>query len=61
MRSKYLSLILEIVWIIAGVLILVSGVNQLLSGNLKRALLFFAMSVISFAFARFRDSQRKKL
>ncbi|HOK27162.1 MAG TPA: hypothetical protein P5320_07785 [Bacteroidales bacterium] len=61
MKSKYLSLILEIVWIIAGVLTFVSGINQMLSDNWKRALLFFAMSVVSFAFARFRHSQRKKL
>jgi len=61
MRSKYLPFILEIVWIIVGVVSTLAGINHIRAGNTKIAITFFIIAFVSFAFSRLRHLQRKKM
>ncbi|MGQ9620272.1 MAG: hypothetical protein ACUVTX_04725 [Bacteroidales bacterium] len=61
MKSRFFTIAFEVVWIIMGIISLAAGMNLLLSGSWKRAIVFFIMALVSFAFARFRHLQRKKL
>jgi hypothetical protein len=60
MNKKYL-LILEIIWIITGILCIGAGVRFALSnqGSFK-ILIFILMAAISFLFAWLRHRERKK-
>lgn len=51
---------LEIVWVVVGLISSAAGLNMLFSGNWKRSLVFFLMAFVSFGFARYRHFQRKK-
>jgi hypothetical protein len=59
MNKKYL-LILEIIWIITGVLCVVLGIRYAIKTGGSTTFLFVIMAAISFLFAWFRHSQRKK-
>jgi nicotinamide riboside transporter PnuC len=59
MNKKYL-LILEIIWIITGVLCVVFGIRYAIKTGGSTTFLFVIMATISFLFAWFRHSQRKK-
>lgn len=61
MTRNKVNLILEIIWIITGMLCVAAGIRIVAkSGNNTRALLFALMAIISFLFATFRHFQRKK-
>jgi len=53
-------LVLEVIWIVTGILCLGSGIKVSLTTGGNKAYLFFLMAVISFLFAWFRHKQRKK-
>jgi uncharacterized membrane protein YhaH (DUF805 family) len=59
MRNRYL-LIVEIIWIITGVLCIAAGIRFASTGGGGRIFIFFLMAVISFVFALARHNQRKK-
>jgi uncharacterized membrane protein YjjP (DUF1212 family) len=61
MKSKYLSLVLEIIWIAVGIITLAAGINVLFTGAWKTSVIFFVMAIVSFGFARYRYLQQKKL
>jgi|WetSurMetagenome_2_1015567.scaffolds.fasta_scaffold01342_11 hypothetical protein len=61
MATSRTNRILEIIWIITGMLCLAAGLRYfILNGYSNRLLLFLLMAVISFLYAWFRHSQRKK-
>jgi len=59
MNKKYL-LILEIVWIVTGVLCIAAGIRYAVKTGGAASLLFLLMALISFLFAWIRHRQRKK-
>lgn len=61
MKSKYLFMVLEVVWIAIAIIALAGGIRSLTEGIYNRAVIFFLMVPVALAFARFRHSQRKKL
>jgi hypothetical protein len=61
MNNRINYLILEIIWTITGVLCIAAGIYYAVkNGYSNRVLLFALMALISFFFAWFRHSQRKK-
>lgn len=61
MTSNKYNLILEIVWIIMGLLCIAAGTRLfIIKGYETRVLLIALMAVISFLFAWFRHTRRKK-
>ncbi len=61
MNNKLSNLILEIIWIITGILCISAGIfSYIKNGYGTRIILFAAMALISFLFAWFRHNQRKK-
>jgi len=59
MSKKYL-LILEIIWIITGILCVVAGIRYIIRDSGKMFFLFPLMAIISFVFAWLRHRERKK-
>lgn len=61
MRTSRPNRILEIIWIITGILCIAAGINLFIkNGYENRILIFAAMAVISFLYAWFRHSKQKK-
>jgi hypothetical protein len=58
--SKKFLLILEIIWILTGVLCLGAGIRYAISPGGGMTFIFLIMAAISFLFAWFRDRERKK-
>jgi len=54
------SLILEIVWIIIGLVSFYLSVKEFININNRQASIFLMMAAVSFLLAWFRDRQRKK-
>ena len=59
MRVKSI-LILEIIWIVTGLLCTGMSIRIAVSGGGREILIFVLMAVISFMFAWLRHNQRKK-
>jgi len=59
MSKKYL-LILEIIWIITGILCVAAGIRYIIRDSGKMFFLFPLMAIISFVFACLRHRERKK-
>ncbi len=59
MRNKSL-LVLEIIWITTGVLCIAAGIRFAITGGSSKIYIFGIMALVSFLFAWFRHSQRKK-
>ena len=61
MKSNKSNLILEIIWLITGVLCIAAGIRMFITGGYNnRLLIVLLMAFVSFLFARFRHIQRKK-
>lgn len=60
MNKKYL-LMIEIVWIVLGVICLGIAIREITANGLKSGLLYLVMAAGAFVLAWMRDSQRKKL
>ncbi|MCX6333262.1 MAG: hypothetical protein NT092_03060 [Bacteroidia bacterium] len=58
--NKTFLLILEIVWIITGVLSIFAGIRFANRAGGPGVLIFVLLAIISFLFAWFRHRQRKK-
>jgi hypothetical protein len=53
-------LILEIIWIVTGILCIVAGIRYAVTSGSSKIPIFALMAVICFVFAWLRDRQRKK-
>lgn len=60
MMNKKLLLILEIVWIITGVLCLAAGVRSIANDGGNLSFIFPILALVSFFFAWLRHKERKK-
>lgn len=60
MNRKSLLLI-EIIWIILGLMCLGIAIRETVNAGINRAWLYYVMAVGAFVLAWTRDSQRKKL
>ena len=58
--SKKSLIILEIAWLVVGVLCVAAGIRSLIYSGGNRYLAFFLMALISLGMAWFRNNQRKK-
>ena len=58
--NKTFLLIVEIIWIITGVLSIAAGIRYLTAGGGKLLFVFPLLAVVSFLFAWIRHRQRKK-
>jgi hypothetical protein len=59
--NKKTLLVIEITWIIMGVLCLSIAIREIILTGFGRAWLFFLMTAAAFGLAWLRHSQRKKL
>jgi membrane associated rhomboid family serine protease len=59
MRNSSL-LILEIIWIVAGILSVIAGIRFAMTTGGSKIIIFALMAIISFLFAWMRHRQRKK-
>ena len=59
--NKKSLLLIEIIWIILGLMCLGIAIRETAANGLGRAWLFFVMAAAAFVLAWLRDSQRKKL
>jgi uncharacterized membrane protein YczE len=59
MRNSSL-LILEIIWIVTGILCIAAGIRYAIISGSSKIPIFALMAVICFVFAWLRDRQRKK-
>ena len=59
MKNRY-SLILEIIWIIIGIVCLAGGLKSIIIKDKTNIVVFILMAAIAFGFALFRHNQRKK-
>lgn len=59
MNKKFLIL-LEVVWIVTGILCLFAGIKYATGSGGKITYIFFLLAVVSFLFAWYRDRERKK-
>jgi hypothetical protein len=59
MNKKFLIL-LEVVWILTGILCLLAGIKLATGTGGKIMYIFFLLAVVSFLFAWYRDKERKK-
>jgi len=59
MRNSSL-LVLEIIWIVTGVVCIAAGIRAAMISNGSKIYIFAAMALISFIFAWLRHKQRKK-
>jgi len=53
-------LILEIIWIVTGILCIVAGIRYAITSGSSKIPIFALMAVVCFVFAWLRDRQRKK-
>ena len=61
MTSPKSHLLLEIIWLITGLLCIAAAVRlYAVNGYNNRILVFILMALVAFLFARFRHNQRKK-
>jgi hypothetical protein len=60
MMNKKFLLILEITWIITGVLSIAAGIRYLVVGGGKMFFIFPLITLVSFFFAWIRHRERKK-
>jgi ABC-type Mn2+/Zn2+ transport system permease subunit len=51
---------MEIIWIVTGILCIVAGIRFVLTGGTSKIPIFALMSLICFLFAWIRHRQRKK-
>ncbi len=58
--NKKALLLIEIVWVVLGVLCLGIAIRELIINGFSRAWLFLVMSAAAFVLAAIRDRQRKK-
>ena len=58
--NKRSLLILEIVWIIVGIVCLAAAIRLAFTAGGSRIIIFLLMALVSFAFAWARHRQRKK-
>ncbi|MCX6329935.1 MAG: hypothetical protein NTZ85_10565 [Bacteroidia bacterium] len=58
--SKRFLLIIEIVWIITGLLCLAAGIRYAITAGGNKIFIFALLSLISFLFAWLRHRERKK-
>jgi hypothetical protein len=58
--NKSVYFILEVFWLIAGVLSLAAGIHKTIHQGLKESWLFFLISVIGFSMYFIRRNLRKK-
>ena len=54
-----LAKILEIIWLITGILAIGAGIHQTIYDGIEKSWLFFLISVISFAMYFFKRKMRK--
>jgi len=59
MSNKSL-LVIEIIWIVTGILCVIAGIRFALTSGGNKIFIFAIMALVSFAFAWFRHNQRKK-
>jgi hypothetical protein len=59
MRNNSL-VIMEIIWIITGILAIVMGIHYAINTGGARIIVFAGMAIVSFLFAWIRHRQRKK-
>jgi hypothetical protein len=59
MNKKFL-IVLEVTWIITGVLCLIAGIRYASGPCNNKTFVFFLLAVVSFLFAWFRERERKK-
>lgn len=59
MRNSSL-LVMEIIWIVTGVLSLAAGIRSIYTGDNKKIVIFTLLALVSFIFAGIRHKQRKK-
>ena len=59
--NKKSLLLIEIVWVILGMVCLGIAVREIATNGIRQAWLFFLLSAGAFVLAWIRDSQRKKL
>jgi hypothetical protein len=58
--NKQSLLVLEIIWIAAGILSITAGIRYAIQTGGWRVVIFILMALVSFAFAWVRHQQRKK-
>lgn len=59
MNRKF-HIVLEVVWLLTGFLCLYAGIRLAFGTRGMPMYIFFALAVVSFLFAWFRDKERKK-
>jgi hypothetical protein len=59
--NKKSLLLIEIIWVILGMMCLGIAIRETVLNGISRAWLFFVMAAGAFLLAWIRDSQRKKL
>jgi hypothetical protein len=59
MNKRYL-IVLEVIWIITGILCLIAGIRYATGPGGKKTFIFFLLAAVSFLFAWFRDREKKK-
>lgn len=59
MSRKYL-VVIEIIWIITGILCITGGIKYAINPGGSRTFIFFIMAAVSFLFAWVRHRGRKK-
>jgi uncharacterized membrane protein YbaN (DUF454 family) len=59
--NKKALMVIEIIWIILGLLCLGIAIREIVTNGLGRAWLFLVMSAVAFLLAGVRDRQRKKM
>jgi hypothetical protein len=53
-------IIIEIIWIVTGILSIIAGIRFALAGGGNKTYVFVIMALVSFTFALVRHNQRKK-
>jgi Ca2+/Na+ antiporter len=59
MNKRYL-IILEVIWIVTGILCLIAGIRYATRSGGNKTYIFFLLAIVSFLFAWLRDRERKK-
>lgn len=59
--NKKSLLLIEIIWILLGLMCLGIAIRETITNGFGRAWLFYVMTTAAFVLAWLRDSQRKKL
>ena len=59
--NKKALLLIEIVWVVLGLLCLGIAIRELIINGFSKAWLFLVMSAAAFVLAAIRDRQRKKV